>query len=350
MTTHISIRSAVRRALLMGTAAASAATMQVQAADDTIQEIVVTGSRISVPNMQSISPVTAISAEDISATGKVRVEDILNQMPQAFAAQGSTISNGSNGTATVDLRGLGAKRTLVLVNGRRMMPGNPDAAANYNGAGAADLNQIPKQLIERVEVLTGGASSVYGADAVGGVVNFILNTRFEGVKVEAELQLLPAQERQRRSRHRACRQLRSARQQREHGLLQGLRVRHGLELRGRSGQRDVLRYLHRYRRDPAAGLRLQRLYVQLGRGIHLRRFAHGMARARAAQGSGERRPRRGFLHRCRDRRDATDDRYRRLQLRPAELLPAAGRALHGRRVPEPGRQPTAIPRTPSSCS
>ncbi len=185
MTSHISLRSAIRRALLMGTAAASAATLQVQAADETIQEIVVTGSRISVPNMQSISPVTAISAEDISATGKVRVEDILNQMPQAFAAQGSTISNGSNGTATVDLRGLGAKRTLVLVNGRRMMPGNPDAAANYNGAGAADLNQIPKQLIERVEVLTGGASSVYGADAVGGVVNFILNTRFEGVKVEA---------------------------------------------------------------------------------------------------------------------------------------------------------------------
>jgi iron complex outermembrane recepter protein len=185
MTTHNSIRGAVRRALLMGTAAATAAVFQVHAADDTIQEIVVTGSRISVPNLQSISPVTAISAEDISATGKVRIEDILNQMPQAFAAQGSTISNGSNGTATVDLRGLGAKRTLVLVNGRRLMPGNPDNSANYAGAGAADLNQIPKQLIERVEVLTGGASSVYGADAVGGVVNFILNTRFEGVKVEA---------------------------------------------------------------------------------------------------------------------------------------------------------------------
>jgi iron complex outermembrane recepter protein len=185
MKTRNSIRGAVRRALLLGTAAASATALPGHAADETIQEVIVTGSRISVPNLQSISPVTAISAEDISATGKVRVEDILNQMPQAFAAQGSTISNGSNGTATVDLRGLGAKRTLVLVNGRRMMPGNPDNSANYNGAGAADLNQIPKMLIERVEVLTGGASSVYGADAVGGVVNFILSTRFEGVKVEA---------------------------------------------------------------------------------------------------------------------------------------------------------------------
>jgi outer membrane receptor protein involved in Fe transport len=156
-----------------------------QAADEgsTIQEVVVTGSRISTPNMTSISPVTAIAAEDIAATGKMRVEDIINQLPQAMAAQGSTISNGSTGTATVDLRGLNAKRTLVLINGRRLMPGYPDTAPGLN-SGAPDLNQIPKALIERVEVLTGGASSVYGADAVAGVVNFILNTRFEGVQFE----------------------------------------------------------------------------------------------------------------------------------------------------------------------
>jgi outer membrane receptor protein involved in Fe transport len=154
------------------------------AANAPIQEVVVTGSRISSPNLTSISPVSTVTADDIAIAGKVRVEDILNQLPQAFAAQGSNVSNGASGTATVNLRGLGAKRTLVLVNGRRLMPGNPDTSPN-DDSGAADLNQIPRQLIERVEVLTGGASSVYGADAVGGVVNFIMNTRFEGIKVEA---------------------------------------------------------------------------------------------------------------------------------------------------------------------
>jgi outer membrane cobalamin receptor len=96
-----SLRRAVRYALLASAAGAATAALPAQAAEDstTIQEVVVTGSRISTPNMTSISPVTAIAAEDIAATGKVRVEDILNQLPQAMAAQGSTISNGSNGTA-----------------------------------------------------------------------------------------------------------------------------------------------------------------------------------------------------------------------------------------------------------
>ncbi|MBM0104822.1 TonB-dependent receptor [Steroidobacter sp. S1-65] len=179
---NTAIGRAVRGVLSASVAALAAPT--VMAADAPIQEVVVTGSRISSPNMTSISPVTAISSEDIQVTGKVRVEDIINQLPQAMAAQGSTISNGSTGTATVDLRGLNAKRTLVLINGRRLMPGNPDSAPGVN-SGAPDLNQIPRALIERVEVLTGGASSVYGADAVAGVVNFIMNTRFEGVMVEA---------------------------------------------------------------------------------------------------------------------------------------------------------------------
>ncbi|HKQ13190.1 MAG TPA: TonB-dependent receptor [Steroidobacteraceae bacterium] len=183
-TQNRSLQRAVRYVLLASAAGAAVAALPAQAADETISEVIVTGSRISTPNMTSISPVTAIAAEDIAATGKVRVEDILNQLPQAMAAQGSMISNGSSGTATVDLRGLNAKRTLVLINGRRLMPGNPDSGPGPNAA-APDLNQIPRALIERVEVLTGGASSVYGADAVAGVVNFIMNTRFEGVKVEA---------------------------------------------------------------------------------------------------------------------------------------------------------------------
>jgi len=143
-----------------------------------MDEVVVTGSRIVSPNLQSISPVTAIGAEELNIAGKTRIEDVLNQLPQAFAAQGSNIANGSDGTATVDLRGLGAQRTLVLVNGKRMMPGDPD------GGSAADLNQIPLSLVKRVDVLTGGASSVYGADAVAGVVNFVMDTEFEGVRFD----------------------------------------------------------------------------------------------------------------------------------------------------------------------
>jgi iron complex outermembrane recepter protein len=181
MSTSNSIRRAVRYALLTSAAAAVSApvSVSVYAQDQTIQEVVVTGTRISSPNLQSISPVAAITSEDLGMSGKVRIEDIVNQMPQAFAAQGSAISNGSDGTATVSLRGLGDERTLVLVNGRRLMPGDPD------GGNAADLNFIPTPLVQRVDVLTGGASSVYGADAVAGVVNFIMDTEFEGVKIEA---------------------------------------------------------------------------------------------------------------------------------------------------------------------
>jgi outer membrane receptor protein involved in Fe transport len=141
------------------------------------EEVVVTGSRIVVPNEISISPVTAISPAMIQETGANRIEDVLNSMPQIYSAQNSNVSNGSDGTAQVDLRGLGARRTLVLVNGRRLGPGTP-----VRGGGPADLNQIPAELIERVDILTGGASSVYGADAVTGVVNFILNDHFQGMK------------------------------------------------------------------------------------------------------------------------------------------------------------------------
>lgn len=177
-----SLRGTVRRVLLMSAAAAGVAgALPAQAGEQpqTITEVVVTGTRIVSPNLESISPVAAITADDIAVTGRSRVEDIVNQMPQAFAAQGANVSNGATGTATVDLRGLGEQRTLVLVNGRRLMPGDPD------GSNAADLNNIPLALVRRVDVLTGGASSVYGADAVAGVVNFIMDTEFEGIRIDA---------------------------------------------------------------------------------------------------------------------------------------------------------------------
>jgi outer membrane receptor protein involved in Fe transport len=131
------------------------------------------------PNLVTASPVTQVTGEDIDVQGVTRVEDLINELPQAFAAQGANVSNGASGTATIDLRGLGTDRTLVLVDGRRLPFGSPLDTA-------ADLNQIPGQLIDRVEVLTGGASAVYGSDAIAGVVNFIFKRNFEGVQVDAQ--------------------------------------------------------------------------------------------------------------------------------------------------------------------
>lgn len=144
--------------------------------------IVVTGTRIRQPNLESASPVTVISNAEFKQTGTTRVEDLVNSLPQVFAGQGANVSNGSTGTATLDLRGLGSERTLVLVNGRRVVPGDPTSSA-------ADINIIPAALIKRVDVLTGGASSVYGADAVAGVVNFVLDTDFEGFRLDTQYSL-----------------------------------------------------------------------------------------------------------------------------------------------------------------
>ena len=142
-------------------------------------DIIVTGSRIPQPNLESAAPVTVVSDQDVKLSGSTRIEDVLNQLPSVGAAQASGVSNGATGTAEVDLRYLGAKRSLVLVNGRRLMPGDPNSTTQ-----SADLNVIPSALIRRAEVLTGGASSVYGADAVAGVVNFIMDTSFEGVRFD----------------------------------------------------------------------------------------------------------------------------------------------------------------------
>ena len=144
----------------------------------TAERVEITGSRIKTLSTDTASPVVTLSAESIKIAGATNIEEMLNALPQVFAGYGAQVSNGSTGTATVDLRGLGPTRTLVLVNGRRLPAGDP----NYV---PADLNQIPTSLIKRVEVLTGGASAVYGSDAVAGVVNFIMNDRFEGVQVLA---------------------------------------------------------------------------------------------------------------------------------------------------------------------
>lgn len=148
-----------------------------QEAEPAVARVEVTGSRIPTANLEGPSPITVVTAKDIQAEGARSVESFLNNLPQVFADQGGSVSNGATGTATVNLRNFGADRTLVLVNGRRLPAGSPTSTA-------ADLNQIPAPLIKRVEVLTGGASAVYGSDAVAGVVNFIMNDTFSGLQLE----------------------------------------------------------------------------------------------------------------------------------------------------------------------
>ena len=145
------------------------------------REIVVTGTRIPSANLESAAPVTVVSGQDFKLQGTTRVEDLLNSLPSVGASQSSGVANGASGTAEVDLRYLGSKRTLALVNGRRLVPGDPNSTTQ-----AADLNFIPSSLIKRAEVLTGGASSVYGADAVAGVVNFIMDDTFTGIRFDGQ--------------------------------------------------------------------------------------------------------------------------------------------------------------------
>lgn len=141
------------------------------------QRVEVTGSRIPTLNTDGASPITTLSAKDIKIDGVRNTEDLLNNMPSVFASQGAAISNGASGTATVDLRGMGAQRTLVLVNGKRLPSGSVLSVA-------ADLNQIPSELIQRVDILTGGAAATYGSGAISGVVNFIMKDNFQGVQLE----------------------------------------------------------------------------------------------------------------------------------------------------------------------
>ena len=157
---------------------AAASPAHSQQATERLERIEVTGSRIASSDIESTSPIAIVTAEEIRNDGLQAIEHVLNNLPQFYGEQNSRVTNEASGTATANLRGLGAARTLVLVNGRRLPMGNPREGL------AADLNQIPAPLISRIEILTGGASAVYGSDAIAGVVNFILNDRFEGAQAD----------------------------------------------------------------------------------------------------------------------------------------------------------------------
>lgn len=145
-------------------------------------EIVVTGSRIARPTLDSPIPVTSVSLNDLTRSGGVVVGDALNDLPSlrsTFSQASSTQFIGTAGLNLLDLRGLGTARTLVLVNGRRHVTAS-------EGEFQVDVNTIPTDLIDRVDIVTGGSSAVYGSDAMAGVVNFVLKRNFEGVRLNAQ--------------------------------------------------------------------------------------------------------------------------------------------------------------------
>ncbi len=161
--------------------AATAATLgfiaSASAQDTGTETVVVTGSRIAQKGVIASSPVTVVGHDEALLQGTTSVEHLLNNLPAVFAGQTNFTGNSSSGTATVNLRGLGASRTLVLIDGLRLAPGDPAVPV-------PDINQVPIAMVERVEVLTGGASAVYGSDAVAGVVNFIMRKDFEGAEFD----------------------------------------------------------------------------------------------------------------------------------------------------------------------
>jgi len=174
----------LRSALLLGAASAAASMAAPALAQETsssgnVETVVVTGSRIPQTGVYSASPVTAVGQQEMKFEGTTDVSTLINNLPEAFASQNSTVTNGGSGTANLNLRNLGAARTLVLVNGTRLMPGDPADPV-------PDVDTIPVALVDHVEVLTGGASAVYGSDALAGVVNFIMRKDFEGIEVDGQ--------------------------------------------------------------------------------------------------------------------------------------------------------------------
>jgi outer membrane receptor protein involved in Fe transport len=162
-------------ALAIGTAAVITASLPSAPAfaEEMLEEVVVTGTRIRVPGTVSSSPIFSVGSEEISMTQEVEVEKILRNLPVTIPGDGQNVNNGTGGAASINLRGLGTQRNLVMTNGLRMTP--------YNYNGIVDTQVIPTALIDRVDIITGGASAVYGSDAIAGALNFVMKDDFEGV-------------------------------------------------------------------------------------------------------------------------------------------------------------------------
>ena len=174
----------LRTTMLSGAAAAAALPAVAQDEGDADDTILVTGTRIQREDLNAPSPVTTVNSEQLVLTNTVNSEQFLNTLPQVVPSFDQTSNNPGDGSARVSLRGLGTGRTLVLVDGARFVGLGPSFVV--------DINNIPSALVERIDVVTGGASAVYGSDAVAGVVNFILKDDFEGVQLDASHELSAA--------------------------------------------------------------------------------------------------------------------------------------------------------------
>ncbi|MCJ8293631.1 MAG: TonB-dependent receptor [Colwellia sp.] len=176
-------KNVVTRAVMIALAATSMTTVQAIAQEgaEEVERIAVTGSRINRTDIETASPVTVISSDFIAKSGFTSVQEILSMQPAASGMSlGATSNNGSGGSATVNLRGMGVQRTLVLLNGRRMV------ASGTGADSSVDLNTIPVSMIQSIEILKDGASAVYGSDAIAGVVNIITKKDFEGTEITAD--------------------------------------------------------------------------------------------------------------------------------------------------------------------
>lgn len=175
------LRHAVRLAIVTAGAASVLQAAPSFAQDSTnvdVAEVVVTGTRIIRKDYEAASPVVSVGSEALAQTGVVNAESLLNTLPQVVPSFSAGNNNPGNGQAYINLRGLGESRNLVLVDGKRMVPGSEDALI--------DINTIPTSMIERVEILSGGASAVYGSDAIAGATNFILKRNFTGFDVSGQ--------------------------------------------------------------------------------------------------------------------------------------------------------------------
>ena len=173
------IRLAVRKAIYASAAVTAAASLSpvAMAQDDSLEEIVVTGSRVTNPNLELASQILVVGEEEIALRQAIDAESLIGELPGVAPGINRSVNNGSGGFATLNLRGLGSNRNLVLIDGQRVVPTDLQART--------DLNNIPIALVERVDIVTGGASSVYGADAVTGVANFVLKRDFQGAELAA---------------------------------------------------------------------------------------------------------------------------------------------------------------------
>ena len=159
-------------------ALASSAVMGQAGDANELEEVIITGTLIQNPNLTRAAPVSVISEEEMDQQAVINVEEILREVPGAVPSIGANVNNGNGGFSYVNLRGLGSNRNLVLIDGQRYAPSELQ--------GRFDLNNIPVAMIERLDVLTGGASTTYGADALAGVVNVVTKKDFTGVEINAD--------------------------------------------------------------------------------------------------------------------------------------------------------------------